>query len=494
MALLIRPFLLIVLFQFYYTATAQDIQETIARAQQLFSSTIDQAESYRRKVAEAYAEHMRDPWEKVSAVKMEVNPFAEYPKISPDVFNLGKRSSERFEMRGEVADVEVPYADSSRYKKLMFRNERDAETYSVPIRFNGFDIAMRFVPQCAFTIQDTSEESLALLWQQMSRSPFGIILNDIIKIANRLNLCDWSLLRFIETYSDTVCASKSHRESVLMQVYILHSLGFRVCLAKDNNGNLYRLISTDARLDGAVEFYEDGIPYSLLDPFEEMDLCLFSFNDHGEYPITMSINPDERFYSECVDTLRFTSVRYPEVSVSVAVDDVLKTFYEEYPIYLTNDNPLTEFYYRASVPMTRDIQETVYPVLTAAVDGKTNVEALNILLDFVQTAFRYEMDSERWRKERFFFPGEIWFYDTSDCDDKAILFSRLVRDVLGLEVALVFWPGHLSCAVKLEEPLHAYVFDVSGQQFVSCDPTMPGACVGDVMPQLKEVKASLILL
>lgn len=474
---------------------AQSLQEAIAAAQDHYNRTLQQAEDFIKETDKAYAEYMKNPWKKVSLTKVEINPYAEFPKTKPEVFSPGDRSSRLQLLQCDVTHIGGLNADPGRYMKLEYDSYENIEVRDVLVSFNGYDISMRFAEDCEIHIDNTSEEHLASVWMQMSDSPYDLILSDIVKIGKHLVLSDWSIVKYVEAFCDAVYdAPEMHRESVMTQVYLLHRLGFRVCLAHDGYDNLYRLISSDATLNGTKEIYQDGIPYTLIGDYDGIDLSPYFFDDHGEYPVSMAVNRNEHFYSEYSDTLSFVSEKYPEVAVSVPVNVALKKFYEEFPIYHTDGNPLTEFYYRAMAPMSGDIVETVYPVLADALNGKSYLEALNMLLDFVQTAFRYEMDSDRWSKERFFFPGEIWYHDASDCDDKAILFSRLVRDILKLKVALVFWPGHLSCAVNLDGHQEGFMFDVSGEKFVSCDPTMPEACVGDVMEVLKDVKASLILL
>lgn len=475
-------------------AAAQSLQEAIAAAQNYYNKTVQEAEDFIKEVDKAYAEYMKDPWKKVTPVDSRKSPFEEYPSIDPEIFSPGKKVSELVDVEYDFTKVGGLYSQSHRFEELEFEEDADAVLDRVPIKFNGYQLSMRFPSEGKIKIAGTTEEELSITWKRMSEMPYGIVLNDILKIGRRLNLCDWSLVRLIRTFSDAVYGNEAANESVMTQVYFLHRLGFRVALAYDPEGRLYRLVSTDARVRGARDYYNDGIPYSLIGEPEIHDLSLFFYDGYGDNSVCLTANLDELFYPEYADEVHFESKSYPELSVSLHVDLSLKSYYENYPSYYTDDNPMTEFYYRATLPMARDIQESVYPVLEAAVAGKTDVEAVNILLDFVQTAFAYEMDEDRWNQERFFFPGEIWYHDVSDCDDKAMLFARLVQDVLDMKVALVFWPGHLSCAVNIPEAVAGYVFDIFGEKYLSCDPTKKNARAGDVMDVLKDVKASLILL
>ena len=76
------------------------------------------------------------------------------------------------------------------------------------------------------------------------------------------------------------------------------------------------------------------------------------------------------------------------------------------------------------------------------------LEAVERLLNLLQTGLTYGYDSEVWGCDRAFFAEETLYYPFCDCEDRAILLSRLVRDLLGLETILVYYPGHLAMAVS----------------------------------------------
>jgi hypothetical protein len=119
---------------------------------------------------------------------------------------------------------------------------------------------------------------------------------------------------------------------------------------------------------------------------------------------------------------------------------------------------------------------------------------VGILLNWVQTAFKYGYDDEIWGGDRAFFVQETLFYPQSDCEDRSILFSRLVRDLTGLDVALVYYPGHLAAAVAFSGQEEGDWFNCNGQRFVVCDPTYINAPVGLTMPGMDNKTAKIILL
>jgi hypothetical protein len=155
---------------------------------------------------------------------------------------------------------------------------------------------------------------------------------------------------------------------------------------------------------------------------------------------------------------------------------------------------MTHWAMYANAPLAHGIKEELYPKLREAIQGKTQNEAANMLLNFVQTAFVYEYDEKVWGKDRAFFAEESLYYPYCDCEDRSILFSRLVRDLLGLKVLLVYYPGHLATAVCFTDNVTGDYISLNNQKYVVCDPTYIGAPVGATMPDMDNGKAKVILL
>ena len=127
-------------------------------------------------------------------------------------------------------------------------------------------------------------------------------------------------------------------------------------------------------------------------------------------------------------------------------------------------------------------------------ENMTEIEAANILLNFVQTSLEYKTDDEVWGEERAFFPDETLHYPYCDCEDRAILYTRLVRDLMGLNVVLLYYPGHLATAVNFNEKVSGDYFLVSGKKYVVCDPTFINASVGRTMPGMDNNTAEVFLM
>ena len=134
------------------------------------------------------------------------------------------------------------------------------------------------------------------------------------------------------------------------------------------------------------------------------------------------------------------------------------------------------------------------PALRKQIQGLSTRAAVERILNFVQTAFVYEYDDKVWGGDRAFFPEETLFYPYADCEDRSILFSRIVRDLLNLPVVLIYYPGHLATAVAFPGAEQGDYISLNGKRFTICDPTYIGAPVGATMPNMNNQTAQAILL
>lgn len=80
------------------------------------------------------------------------------------------------------------------------------------------------------------------------------------------------------------------------------------------------------------------------------------------------------------------------------------------------------------------------------------------------------------------------------CEDRALLFTRIVRDLLGLKCILIYYPGHLASAVCFNQQVTGDYILLNGSKFVVCDPTYIGAPVGLTMPNMDNKSANVIIL
>ena len=176
------------------------------------------------------------------------------------------------------------------------------------------------------------------------------------------------------------------------------------------------------------------------------------------------------------------------------VNPNLINFYDTYPSSFYNGEFTSRWVMYANTPMDADIRSQVYPSLKRQLEGLTEWEKVSHLLDLVQTGLQYEYDDNVWGCDRAFFAEESLYYPFCDCEDRAILFTRLVRDLVGLDCVLVYYPGHLASAVHFTEQPGGSFYTHADKNYTVCDPTYIHASVGMEMPEWDKADVTLIPL
>ena len=171
-------------------------------------------------------------------------------------------------------------------------------------------------------------------------------------------------------------------------------------------------------------------------------------------------------------------------TASVHINRFIAAFFTDYP--------QTAFDVYFSAPLSDRTQKELIPALKDLVHGMSEKEAANFILHFVQTAFAYQTDEAQFNREKPLFPEETLYYPASDCEDRSVLFSYLVRHVLNLDVIGLDYPSHMATAVRFNEAVPGMRVRYDGKTYVICDPTFINADIGRPIPQVQQVTPKVI--
>jgi hypothetical protein len=182
------------------------------------------------------------------------------------------------------------------------------------------------------------------------------------------------------------------------------------------------------------------------------------------------------------------TLTYMDKSCNISYNKNLVDFYASYPC--------VEFSVYAEAPLDPETLQGIESQAVPGIRDKSQEEAVNLLLHFVQLYFEYKTDTQQFGYERWFFAEETVASSYSDCEDRSILFAQLVRRILGMKVVLVYYPGiHLATAVKFDSPQTDGDYVLSdGEKYLICDPTYRKAGLGAAMPKLQGVGVNVIKL
>jgi hypothetical protein len=114
----------------------------------------------------------------------------------------------------------------------------------------------------------------------------------------------------------------------------------------------------------------------------------------------------------------------------------------------------------------------------------SQIEAINFLLRLTQNGFEYKTDGENFGREKVMFFEETLHYRYSDCEDRAIFFATLVRELLDLDLVFIKYPNHLATAIRLNSDIGGESVIYNNQRYYIADPTYSNANIGQAMPHI----------
>lgn len=430
-----------------------------------------------------YTEFLREAWGWY--VGNEPLPLPKEKVVPPRPY-MGDNEGEKAEVKPVVTVPEglepqpVPVAP--------VRETPDDDTY-FPFSFYGNDCRVRLPETERLKLTDLSPDAVADAWTALSSAEMNNAIRDCLETRIRYNLCDWAYLAFLDELGKKYCHDRN--AATLLTAYLYCQSSYQMRLAMDN-GHLV-LLYASRHLIFDKSFFNVGTkryyPYS--DCGQSLQICDVTFD--GEKPMSLLIPSEQLLGGELSQARDIASKRY-DLNVQSRVPFNLIQFYNTYPTSVTDYNTMTRWAMYANTPLSQMTKDTLYPSLKESIGGYSELEAANKLLNWVQTGFEYEYDDKVWGYDRAFFAEETLYYPFADCEDRSILFSRLVRDLLGLDVALIYYPGHLATAVCFNEDIKGDAMLINGRRFIVCDPTYIGAPVGAQMPNLEYDKTQAIVL
>ncbi|MDE6340717.1 MAG: hypothetical protein K2K93_00205, partial [Muribaculaceae bacterium] len=335
---------------------------------------------------------------------------------------------------------------------------------NTPCSFRGIK-----VPEIKLSASD--QQSVKKGWQGLTKTPgFKDLRDDCLRIREELQLCDWGYLLLAEKIaSELYPASKDNQ--ALAACALLNLSGYD-CRLASSKGNIYLMFNPSHEMPGTY-LPIDGKRYYIRSRGDELSSassCIADFHANPT-PIRMLMeryprlrhNPStaRRYRSSAVGASKGLDM----ADVNVVVNSSVQSFLDDYPLVSWNLYGLA--------PVSEELQNTLFKVMKDEVAGLGEIEAVNKLLKFHYVGFNYSRDHEQFGREKPFFFDENFYYPANDCEDRAILFARLVKDILGLDVVYLKYPDHLAAGVCFSPGVNVTGprVTVDGKTYVFCDPT-----------------------
>jgi len=339
----------------------------------------------------------------------------------------------------------------------------------------------------ALAMRPLSSKNIADWWEKVAQTDYKKTLKYMQTSADKMSLGDWGFVNLTERFAAKLLGDIAERKMLVW--FFMNKAGYKVKLGYTKDGRAKVMAITDRQLYGVPFYTFDGVRYYVIDVFGKKEATEALYTYKGSYP-------------DAKKTIKLSHMLYPKLGFAGYARelkfDIDGKYYKidaianKYSIAYLNNFPQADLPVYTGAKTPEWINQTILPEIKKLTKGKNPKEAVDIILRFVQTAFEYKTDDKQFGREKFFFAEETIYYPYSDCEDRSVLFAFLVKKVLGLDVIMLDFPGHIATAVNLGKYNTGAVLMYKGSKYSVADPTYINATAGMVMPQFKNSSPVII--
>lgn len=454
-------------------------QENDKDFQSFRKGLLNDYQQFRQTVRENYATYLEGVWKEYQLFRGEARSHTPKPKVAPTADSTPDVPKQL--PAPDVKPVMAPMAPTP----LPDTPVPVIQPMTLPqLHFTFYGVRMEIPRIPLHRAASMQPDEVANAWKAYQNDSYEEVTRALRQIATSYGLNDWFIQELIREYVHAMLQGEKAVDRVVLQHFLLTNLGIDARLAQADQQLLLLLpfrqkvyersyILIDAQRyyvfydhtashqkEGRGNIYSCEIPPSV---------------DKGRV-IDMSFRQSALALKSGADRERILSDG--KITVRAVVNTGQMEMLRHYP-------PMDISTYAQS-SVCPSLHQAVAAQVKRQVEGLPQREAAQALLHFVQYAFSYATDDEQHGYEKPYFLEENFYYPQNDCEDRSIFYAFLVREVLGLEVHLVGFPGHECTAVRFtEKGAQGDSYRYEGQTFTICDPTYIGASIGQCMPDYK---------
>ena len=465
------------------TLMAQDIEGFRKERERMIADY----NGFRNDIISNYAHFLGEAWEKYKAFKGEKR-FPDKKPSTPQKAPDGKEGQHSVpkDITPQVTIPMPPEPDRSPIGKGV---PTAIDPMAEKIAFPFYGIRMKATKIKVRPLASAREKDISECWTYMQDDRVYDKVAPSLKLFIRgAELSDWLVFVLVRHYADAICPNDPNT-AITLSHYILANMGFDIRLGRTGN-DLVLLVPFEQMLYSRSYLEIDGRKYFVF--FNDTTTTGLEIGGISTCAIPRGTKLGKTINLTLIAPYMDTGKSRPfeltanGITVSGSIDEMAKNISKEFP---QTDIPV----YAASC-LDSKFRKQLVEQIKEQVGGMSQKDAANAILRFIQLAFKYKTDVEQFGYEKAFFVEENFIYPANDCEDRAILFAFLVRNILHLDVHLLYYPGHEATAVAFTDAgINGDGYMYEGKRFTICDPTYIMASVGQCMPQYMDVKPKVQL-
>lgn len=440
----------------------------------------DEYSTFRNSILDKYDKFLERTWSEYDSFRGESRYPVPKPSVAPRVTDFPSTTIPS----GKIREIE-PITDMSRPQKEdpQTSSETPATTSNqsspIPFCFPFFGMDLQ-IPSIDFnvSIQITNTRDYAEQWRELEKNGIADQLLPYLEaLSTHCSLNDYLKYELLSAYVHHRFVDTPISSRISLVHYLLTHLGYDARIAVNGVGHPLILIPFQQDVYAHPYLVLDNRKYYVFSE-EKLDMDLPENRRISTYDL-----PVDSYAGNIMDlTLTGLNLPYEPHHFDIASENlrihgevnknIFKVLYN-YPQMPTSDFARSE--------VCPDVRRNIVEQLALQLDGMSQTESVNSLLTFVQS-FDYSADEDSHGFEKPYFFEEMLFYPQCDCEDRAIFYTYLLWNVLGVENHLICYPGHESAAVNLSEEIRGDAYIYQGSRFYISDPTYIGSSTGMCMP------------
>ena len=368
----------------------------------------------------------------------------------------------------------------SHLKELTLQTNKEIKEYNTLFDFYGTTVGFHIDTKIKnANFYPKSQKGIANFFTVMAASDYDSIVHTISVTCKEMHLNDWGAYLLVDKLAYMLFVTPDNAK--LFSWFLFNKLGYKVKVALDSDKHIVILHAIKGKMYATPNYRLDGKNFYVISQYNKSHIgTIYTYKE--DYPQAT------KFLDFTLKTLPVLAKNLQTKMLSFREYGKLYTVTYKYNKNLLDfmkSYPQVDYKVFFNAPLAYETYRDIAMDIKKYTDGKKASEALNFVLRFVQKAFGYQRDDEQFGREKVMFAQETLYYDKSDCEDRAVLYARLVKDLFGISVVGVKYKDHMSTALHV--PLQGDSVKVAGQRYVIADATYINASLGQNIPKYKSI-------
>lgn len=367
----------------------------------------------------------------------------------------------------------------------------DAKLSAIQLKFYDQNLVIPFESEMRLASSVVLEErALQRQVQGMQDLEYQPLLQAIQEISTRLQLNDWFYTQLLRSSLEKIYTGASARHIELWTYILLAKSGFDTRLTYRSDRLQVNVYTEDTLYE--IPLIQDAgrqyvnLSYKSSEGRRKQSMYLLNqrLNPRGR-PFTFKLAHWPLLLTS--DRERVVSFDYRDTRYNLAIN------YRPGIANLLENYPLIDEHWYLEAPLSPALEQSLVPKLKRLLEGKSQRQALEILVSLTRTGFAYMDDQKAYATNKPMVADELFHYQYSDCEDRSALFYALTKTLLDLPMIVIAYDDHLSIAVEAPTVNGAAV-NYNGRRYVFCDPTGPdnSAEIGKIPSGYEDQKFEII--